>query len=70
LFKSAVPGGIYKDEKLDKKKFDQMVDEYYELRGWDTEGVPTQKAFKDLNLSSEWQVFQQRMGKEKQAIRA
>lgn len=63
LFKSVVPEGIYKGEKLDKKKFNKMVDEYYELRGWDKNGIPTEKMFKDLNMPSEWQVFRQRMEK-------
>jgi hypothetical protein len=41
-----------------------MVDEYYELRSWDKDGIPTEKAFKDLNMTSEYQVFRQRMEKQ------
>ncbi|MCB2178303.1 aldehyde ferredoxin oxidoreductase family protein [bacterium] len=30
---------------------DQMLPEYYEIRGWDTEGVPTPEKLKDLELA-------------------
>jgi aldehyde:ferredoxin oxidoreductase len=28
-----------------------MLDEYYQLRGWDTEGRPTQAKLRELNLA-------------------
>lgn len=57
LFDTAVPGSRFKGERLDRAKFDRMKDEYYALRGWDTNGVPTREAFQSLGLSSEWQLF-------------
>ena len=57
LFETAVPDGIYKGERLDKEKFENMLDEYYSLRGWDKDGIPTEETFKKFGLSSEWKNF-------------
>ncbi|MFC1950439.1 aldehyde ferredoxin oxidoreductase family protein, partial [Chloroflexota bacterium] len=34
LFETVISGGPYKGERLDRKKFNKMIDEYYQLRGW------------------------------------
>jgi aldehyde:ferredoxin oxidoreductase len=39
-----------KGEVIDLEKYNQMLDEYYELRGWDKNGVPTRKKLEELNL--------------------
>ena len=31
-------------------RLDKMLPEYYQLRGWDTAGVPTQKKLEELGL--------------------
>ncbi|MFC1950124.1 aldehyde ferredoxin oxidoreductase family protein [Chloroflexota bacterium] len=64
IFKTASPGGVLKGDKLDRQKFDKMVDEYYQLRGWDEDGVPKEETFKKFGLSSELKVFKKRLGKE------
>lgn len=44
LLKDPVPDGTYKGEKMDPAKINEMLDEYYQLRGWDIKtGVPTRK---------------------------
>jgi aldehyde:ferredoxin oxidoreductase len=50
LFEAAVPDGKYKGEKLDREKFEQMLDDYYDLRGWNKEGVPTEETLKKFDL--------------------
>ena len=35
---------------VDPAKFQAMLDEYYEFRGWDEEGIPTRKKLEELNL--------------------
>jgi aldehyde:ferredoxin oxidoreductase len=45
-----VPNGAYKGEKIDPEKFEQMLDDYYRLRGWDKNGVPTREKLKELGL--------------------
>lgn len=39
-----------KGKVVERDKFDKMMNEYYELRGWDTKGLPTKAKFKDLEL--------------------
>ncbi|KKK89231.1 hypothetical protein LCGC14_2735160, partial [marine sediment metagenome] len=36
--------------KIDKVKFEKMLDEYYILHGWDNNGVPTQQILQKLGL--------------------
>ncbi len=38
---------------IDREKFEQMMDEYYELHGWDEKGVPTQETLERLGLENE-----------------
>jgi len=57
LFETAAPGGVFKGQRLEKEKFDRMLDEYYNLRGWDGNGVPKKVTFEKFGLSSEWEVF-------------
>jgi aldehyde:ferredoxin oxidoreductase len=37
-------------ERLTRKALNVMLDEYYQLRGWDTEGVPIPKTIKQLAI--------------------
>ena len=47
----AYPGGPYEGHILSKDKMDRLLDEYYELRGWDIRsGVPTRKTLVELGL--------------------
>jgi aldehyde:ferredoxin oxidoreductase len=57
MFETAVPDGLYKGERLDRAKFDAMLDEYYALRGWDDEGVPTRETFEKFGLNAEFQAL-------------
>jgi len=45
-------GGATDGVKLTKELFNKMLDEYYMLRGWSPEGVPTDETLKRLGLSS------------------
>ena len=38
---------------IDREKFQKMLDEYYELHGWDNNGVPTPETLKRLSLDKE-----------------
>jgi aldehyde:ferredoxin oxidoreductase len=38
---------------LDRQRFSQMIDEYYELHGWDEGGVPLPETLKKLGLDGE-----------------
>lgn len=45
-----VPDGKYKGELIDPAQWERMLDEYYRLRGWDKNGVPTIEKLTQLNL--------------------
>jgi aldehyde:ferredoxin oxidoreductase len=44
---------IARGKTLDRTKFKQMIDEYYELHGWDENGVPRPETLKKLGLDGE-----------------
>ena len=54
-YKEPTPIGlpIAKGKKIDKKKFEKMLDEYYALHGWSEEGVPTKETLAKLGLDKE-----------------
>jgi aldehyde:ferredoxin oxidoreductase len=52
FFEQPLENGPYKGEVIDEKKFEQMKDEYYEIRGWDkANGIPTREKLDELGLS-------------------
>ncbi|MEJ2735918.1 MAG: aldehyde ferredoxin oxidoreductase C-terminal domain-containing protein, partial [Anaerolineae bacterium] len=44
---------IVRGKYIDREKFKQMIDEYYELHGWDGEGVPRPETLQNLGLDGE-----------------
>jgi aldehyde:ferredoxin oxidoreductase len=44
---------IVRGKHLDRDRFRQLLDEYYELHGWDQDGVPTPETLKELGLHRE-----------------
>jgi aldehyde:ferredoxin oxidoreductase len=44
---------IVRGKSLDREKFKQMIDEYYELHGWDENGVPRPETLAQLGLENE-----------------
>lgn len=54
-FNESVPGGfpIVKGKRLEREKYDEMLDEYYRLHGWDKDGIPTEETLDKLGLSKE-----------------
>jgi aldehyde:ferredoxin oxidoreductase len=37
-------------QKIPQKDLDEMLDEYYEARGWDKKGVPSAAKLKELGI--------------------
>ena len=48
LLKNPIPAGPSKGEV---SRLDQMLPEYYNLRGWDAEGVPLPEKLQELSLA-------------------
>jgi aldehyde:ferredoxin oxidoreductase len=44
---------IARGKSLDREKFRQMIDEYYEMHGWDQNGVPRPETLEKLGLDGE-----------------
>jgi aldehyde:ferredoxin oxidoreductase len=45
-----LPSGPAKGMHLTEEKVNRMLDEYYELRGWDQNGIPTEAKLRGLSL--------------------
>jgi len=54
-FKEPTPIGlpIAKGRKIDRERFEKMLDEYYELHRWNRDGVPTKETLERLRLDKE-----------------
>ncbi len=54
-FTEATPIGLprVKGIKIDRKKFEKMLDEYYTLHGWDNDGIPTENTLEKLEIEKE-----------------
>jgi len=54
-FKEPTPIGlpVARGRKIDKGKFEKMLDEYYALHRWDQNGVPTKDTLEILKLNNE-----------------
>lgn len=51
MLREPVNAGRFKGFALSKEKYDQMLDKYYDLRGWDrVTGLPNKKCLKELQL--------------------
>ena len=51
IMNEPVQSGPFKGERLDPDKFEEMLDELYELKGWDKEsGIPTRAKLESLGL--------------------
>jgi aldehyde:ferredoxin oxidoreductase len=61
MFDAPLSGGLFKGEHLDRQQFAGMISEYYQLVGWDEDGIPVGETFHRLGLNEEWRTFQDRM---------
>jgi len=54
-FDEVTPMGldVVRGKSIDREKFKAMIDEYYELHGWDENGVPTKETLERLGIADE-----------------
>ncbi|OYD16832.1 hypothetical protein CH333_02510 [candidate division WOR-3 bacterium JGI_Cruoil_03_44_89] len=50
VMEEPLPAGPAKGHFISKETLDTMLDEYYKLREWDENGIPTEKKLKELGL--------------------
>jgi len=51
-FEEPITKGPMKGAKLDRAKYDVMLNNYYRKRGWDERGIPTKTTLKNLGLEN------------------
>jgi len=51
LFFDPIPAGPSKGEVIDPGKFEEMLDEYYGIQGWDNDGVPIKETLSRLEIN-------------------
>ena len=51
-FRDPLTTGVAAGKTIDRHDFEKMLNEYYEIRGWDMNGIPTQKKCQELGLGS------------------
>lgn len=49
-FEDSLPEGLFKGQRLSRGNMKKMLQEYYRLRGWSVNGVPTSEKLKELKL--------------------
>ena len=45
-----LPEGLAKGRVITRNMYDEMLNEYYELRGWDEDGVPEKETLSALGI--------------------
>jgi aldehyde:ferredoxin oxidoreductase len=56
IMEEPIPDGPSKGMVASKEKLNKLLDEYYSLRGWDENGIPTPEKLKELGLIKEAEV--------------
>ncbi|MFQ6077402.1 MAG: aldehyde ferredoxin oxidoreductase C-terminal domain-containing protein, partial [Candidatus Bathyarchaeia archaeon] len=60
VMKLPIPEGVAKGSYVSQEDLDLLLDDYYEYRGWDKDGIPTEATLKELGLEE----YAYLMGKE------
>ncbi|MDW7739292.1 MAG: aldehyde ferredoxin oxidoreductase family protein [Bacillota bacterium] len=53
ILSEPIPEGNSKGQLISREDLNKMLDEYYEVRGWDKDGTPTAARLKELGLHKE-----------------
>ena len=52
FFEEPLPEGFSKGQVIERKVFEEALDDYYSMHGWDNQGVPTKGKIKELGLEN------------------
>ncbi len=61
-FREPLTKGPLAGSKLDLDKYEQLLDYYYEIRGWDKRGVPKKETLEKLGLHYVIPVLEEKVG--------
>ncbi len=45
-----LPEGMAEGRAITPEMYNEMLDEYYQVRGWDNDGVPKKETLSDLGI--------------------
>jgi aldehyde:ferredoxin oxidoreductase len=54
--------GVAKGAVVNQKEFDIGLDDYYSVRGWTKEGIPTPEKLKELGLGDLVSIVKKKIG--------
>jgi len=54
FFTQPLLGGPTDGVKVSEEEFEKALNQYYKLRGWDTDGIPEEKTLRSLGLRVDW----------------
>ena len=54
--------GVAKGVVVNQKEFDIGLDDYYSVRGWTKEGIPTSEKLKELGLNDLVSIVKKKIG--------
>lgn len=57
FFNEVIIDGTSKGQSIPREEFTEMLNEYYEARGWDKDGIPTREKLEALSLENVIPVF-------------
>lgn len=52
VFCDPLTSGMAKGRTINREDFEKMLNDYYEIRGWDENGIPTREKCRDLDLEN------------------
>ena len=61
VFRDPLTTGIAKGKTINRLDFEKMLDEYYEVRGWNENGIPTREKCQELGLKGYYESLKRKM---------
>lgn len=56
VMREGIPEGLHKGERIDQKKLEELLVNYYQVRGWNENGIPHKETIERLGLQN-WLGF-------------
>lgn len=50
----SLPNRLFSEDGISKDDFEQVIRKYYKLRGWGSDGIPTDKKLKELGIATDY----------------
>ncbi|MGD0330055.1 MAG: aldehyde ferredoxin oxidoreductase C-terminal domain-containing protein [Nitrososphaeria archaeon] len=60
-FYEPLPSGPYKGKSTNRDEVEKMINEYYQIMGWDSKGIPTSETLKQLGLDNVDKILKEKL---------